>query len=408
MRWHDLHLRFRREALFRRCRGRVVAALLAGMLAVLGCDAGLLVLPESVESQWWEGFSTQGMDDYVYALVEYDRVLVAGGVFQHAGPLHSPAIASWDGTAWQSVGGGLVRDDCTATPTCNASVRALAVIGEDLVAGGRFTACGSVALRNIGRWNGNTWAPYGDGLGGAVYALAWYQGQLVAGGEFTSSGSDSTLQHLAVWDGSRWTALGGGTNGSVRALLAAGEDLYAGGDFTCVGTDSAAHVARWDGSRWEALGGGVSGSVIALAAYESRIAVAGNFSTVGDEYHSGTLALWDGRFWDVIPSYFLQTNSFGAYGGDLVVGGSPSYYHAEANGVGRWTGRAWRSFGGGIRGTVNALCAVDGHLYLGGYFTAVAGLSSRYIARWDEAAESRRATPLPALRPSRAPDPSRR
>jgi hypothetical protein len=364
------------------------AALVAGGLGLLACDDEWMDLPLLPQMHWWGGFDADGMNDYVYALTQYEGQLVAGGVFRYAGAVAAPGIARWDGRAWYPLGSGLLRDDCTATPDCHASVRALAVMGGDLIAGGRFTSGGGVAVQNIARWDGNGWSPFGEGLGGTVFAVASYQGQLVAGGEFTHSGTDSTVRNLALWDGTRWSAVGGGPNSSVRALLADGADLYAGGDFTMAGADSIAYIARWDGQRWEAMAGGVDGPVLALASYASRIAVTGSFTHVGDLYHHGNVALWDGRFWDSIQSYFWAPASLGIYAGDLVVGGSPHFHYPQFNGAGRWTGREWRSFANGIRGTVNAVCAVDGHLYLGGYFTAAGDYPSRYIARWDDVTPS--------------------
>jgi len=153
-------------------RPSLVAALVAAALALAGCNESLLDLPEPAESHWYTGFAANGMDDYVYALAVYGNELVAGGLFRHAGPVDAPALARWDGGAWHSLGGEMVRDDCTVTPTCYASVRALLVDGSNLVAGGRFTSAGGVAVLNVGRWDGTAWVAYGEGLGGTVQALA--------------------------------------------------------------------------------------------------------------------------------------------------------------------------------------------------------------------------------------------
>jgi trimeric autotransporter adhesin len=360
------------------------AGLLAAAGVWLGCDEGLVELPQALPTHWWDGFNANGMDGYVYALAPYDGQLVAGGQFRMAGSLNSPGLARWDGAAWHSLGGGFVRDDCPGTATCNPVVRALTTFGSDLVAGGRFTGAAGVGMRNVGRWDGNAWAPLGDGLEGTVLALAVYRGQLVAGGQFVASGNDSTVLNLAAWDGSRWSVLGGGANNSVKALCADGGDLYAGGDFTVAGSDSIAWLARWDGTRWDALGGGVNGSVNAIAVHQRRIVVAGSFTRAGDPDHTSNVATWDGHFWDVIPSSFILTSTLGSYGEDLVVGGAPNFSYSQYNGVGRWDGREWHAFYQGIRGTVTAICPLGEQLYVGGYFTTAGKLVSRHIARWDE------------------------
>ena len=149
-----------------------------------------------------------------------------------------------NGTTWAPLGAGP-----------DTSVNALAVIGGTLYAGGDFTsrASGTIALAHIGQWNGTTWSAVGTGVGGlgnTVKALAVIGGTLYAGGSFTTAGGVAA-NNIARWDGSAWSALGVGLGGgAANALAASGSALWVGGAFLTAGGPSATGLARWDGTNW--------------------------------------------------------------------------------------------------------------------------------------------------------------
>ena len=137
-----------------------------------------------------------------------------------------------------------------------------------------FTIHVSSATR-LALWDGKRWRPgaasvsHGTSAGvatdpaageidGAVRALAVGGAELFAGGEITRAGR-TPVSRIARWDGRAWSALGSGVNGTVRAIAVVGKDVYAGGDFTEAGGAPAHGIARWDGRRWSPLGDGVTG-----------------------------------------------------------------------------------------------------------------------------------------------------
>jgi trimeric autotransporter adhesin len=113
----------------------------------------------------------------------------------------------------------------------NAEVRAVAVAGSNLYAGGFFTTAGGNRATNIAKWDGSSWSALGSGLDGEyVYALAVLGSNLYVGGRFTTAGGRAA-NYIANWDGTNWTELGTGMNEVVSALVVSGSDLYAGGYF---------------------------------------------------------------------------------------------------------------------------------------------------------------------------------
>ncbi len=218
-----------------------------------------------------------GMDGEVYSLAVSGGDLYAGGYFTRATNSGGVAvtvggIAKWDGSSWSALSLGWTT----------GLVRAVAVSGGDVYAGGFFT--------HVAKWNGSSWSRLGLGINGLVYALAVSGSDVYAGGTFTgatnSGGVKVTANRIAKWNGSTWSALGSGMNNSVFALAASGSDVYAGGSFTRATNIGGVNVtvnciAKWDGSSWSALGSGMNNSVVALAASGTDLYAGGFFATAG-------------------------------------------------------------------------------------------------------------------------------
>jgi len=173
--------------------------------------------------------------------------------------------------------------------------------GPALYVGGDFTVAGNVVVNRIARWNGTTWSPLGNGLGGWVHALSVYNGELIAGGEFTTAGGVSAT-YIARWNGASWAPLGTGSgmNDQVSALTVYNGELIAGGEFTTAGGVSADHNARWNGTSWAPLGTGMSGGrdpfMHALTVYNGELIAGGWFTTAGG-VSVKRIVKWDGTNW---------------------------------------------------------------------------------------------------------------
>jgi len=265
-------------------------------------------------------------------------------------------VAKWDGSSWSALGSGL-----------SGGARALAVIGNDLYAGGSISTAGGVSVNNIAKWDGSSWSALGSGTDGPVIALAVSGNVLYAGGDFTWAGI--TVNHIAKWDGSSWSALGSGTNYKIESLAVSGNNLYAGGAFTTAGGGSANHIAKWDGSSWSALGSGMSQDVYVLAVSGNDLYAGGSFTTAGGA-SANFIAKWNGSSWSPLGSgmnsivYALEVNGNDLYagGGFSVAGGVPAWF------IAKWDGSSWSPLGSGLDGTVYALAVGGDYLYVGGLF----------------------------------------
>jgi hypothetical protein len=138
----------------------------------------------------WNGHRWLGMADlpgahpttvfWPNAMCAYDDGV--HGVSLYAGfRAASPAVGSglalqgivrWNGSTWVSVGGGVGFPD----PNLQGGVFAMTVFddgtGPALIASGAFSHAGGIPARNIAKWNGQTWAPLGAGIGAAATQMA--------------------------------------------------------------------------------------------------------------------------------------------------------------------------------------------------------------------------------------------
>ncbi|HXP52316.1 MAG TPA: T9SS type A sorting domain-containing protein, partial [Bacteroidia bacterium] len=80
----------------------------------------------------------------VEALTTYDSSLIAGGMFTDAGGIYVNNVAQWNGSIWDSLGGGLVGG-----PT-NKGVESLIAYNGMLIAGGQLPYVNGIAKWGYG------------------------------------------------------------------------------------------------------------------------------------------------------------------------------------------------------------------------------------------------------------------
>ncbi|HEY3245212.1 MAG TPA: dockerin type I domain-containing protein [Phycisphaerae bacterium] len=397
----------------------------------------------------WDGVSwsdvSGGTNEEVYAICAYDAdgegpapaLLCAGGEFEMAGGVPASYIATWNGTAWATLGDGIDGP--------SPSIRALAAWDPDgpgpeppsLYAAGLFATAGGASASNIARWNGMTWSPLGSGTDGQVNALAVLDDDgdgpnppaMYVAGLFTIAGG-VTVNRVARWDGTAWSAVSGGMNGEVATLFVFDPDaegslpakLYAGGNFTLAGGVSTPNrVAAWDGTMWSTVGSGgaVGGKVRALASLDIDgpgpdapiLVVGGSFSSIGGSPGTSIVATFDPQSgaWSGLSGgmtfdcpYKCYNYEYGLFAlcadNELATSTAKLYAGGWINGAGgvavsnlaSWStdeGGAWSPIGRGFNGGVAALTVASENntrvLYLGGDFSVVDSVRAKGLVKWD-------------------------
>jgi uncharacterized membrane protein len=308
--------------------------------------------------------SSNGVDSAVLALAVVGNEVFVGGWFTSAGGVSANRVARFNTqtNTWSTLGTG-------SSNGVNGEVRELAVVGNEVYVGGRFTSAGGVSANNVARFNTqtNTWSTLGtgsqngvSGILASVLALAVVGNEVYVGGGFTSAGGVSA-NNVARFNTqtNTWSSLGtgsqNGVNGGVEALAVVGNEVYVGGFFTSAGGVSANRVARFNTqtNTWSSLGTGSSNGVDSLV---FALAVVGNEVYVGGEFTSAGGVRANG-----VARFNTQTNTWSTLG------------TGSQNGVSV----------DGVSGGVYALAVSGNEVYVGGRFISAGGVSAICVARWN-------------------------
>jgi hypothetical protein len=200
--------------------------------------------------------SSNGVDGRVNALAVVGNEVVVGGSFTSAGGVSANRVARFNTqtNTWSALGTG-------SSNGVSSTVSALAVVGNEVYVGGLFTSAGGVSANFVARFNTltNTWSTLGtgssNGVNDYVRALAVVGNEVVVGGDFIFAGGVSA-NNVARFNTqtNTWSTLGTGSqNGvsggifpSVTALAVVGNEVVVGGNFTSAGGVSANRVARFN------------------------------------------------------------------------------------------------------------------------------------------------------------------
>ena len=308
-------------------------------------------------------------------LVVYNNELIAAGTFSIAGTNNLNKIARWNGSIWSALGTGIRGGGSSSI------VLESIVYNNELLVAGNFDSAGTVACKDIAKWNGTNWSGFGTGSNADISSLAFYNGELYAGGTFTNIGG-VPAKHIAKWNGSNWQALGVGlTAYNVNDLCVYQNELYAVGNIDSIGNIPCNNIARWNGVNWNTVSVGVPYGNVALHVWQNKLIIGANSSSITP--FPTQIWQWDGS---TISIFSQQQNMLGGrtfltYNSKLYSGGI-SFGPVGKSTVYCWnpTTSIWDTVGTKIN-NVNTLCEFNSELYCAGDFKIATGVQADYIAK---------------------------
>ena len=389
---------------------RAVVAITA--IAVIAMTALAFTPATAAGSGGWNpiGHGTTPADPALTGKVETftsaGGTLYVGGDFIDAGGLaKADHIASWDGSAWSALGGGLGNGP--------SAVYAIAVDPEthDVFAAGSFqNAGGDQSADAIARFDGTSWKSLSSvGLNGPVFGLAIIGRTLYIGGGFSEAAGIAEADAVASYgiDSGGWSAITDGSNdigGTVCCLVPDGSGgLYVGGSFiNADGIASADYAAHYlGGTSWSAIGTStaLNGRVRAIAVSGSKFYVGGDFINAGGDTSADKVAMYDGSDWMALgtsSAFGEGGNSVYALTVDQSVVFAAGYFNnaggnAKIDGIGAFKAGAWTNVGSDGTGTngpvplntqMTSLRVVGHRLFLGGLASTIGGSTKNGYASW--------------------------
>lgn len=323
-------------------------------------------------------------------------IVIAGSVIYAGGQEGSPGLPN------------LIKIDGanrTILGYSNSNVESLALIGNNLYAGGLFTGIGSTSggpyvdnTTGVARYDldSSTWYSIGTPVGTSAYSLAASDdGTLyipLSGTPPVTPGQTTT--NLLKWENSTstLTRVANGLVGSpssssvIRAIKYHNGALYVGGTFKVAGGVYSSGIAKYSGGVWEGFGTGLtsSGVVYAIEVIGTDLYIGGTFTSV-DGVLANRIAKWNGTSWSALQNGCNgDVNALASIGSDLYVGGAFTSVGLINTRIAKWSGGSWAQLGTGITsGSVLSLAASESDLYVGGTFTSAGGApSTQGVAKW--------------------------
>ena len=284
------------------------------------------------------------------------------------------------------------------------AVRALAVRGSTVYAGGDFSTVGGQARNNIALLDAATGAAlsWNPDANGTVHALLVRQvgavPVLYVGGSFTQIGA-ATRNRIAAFDPlfGALTTFNPNADGTVYALagLAFGNELWAGGDFNVMSGETVSHLAGINVHTGVGTPGpSPSGPVYALAfdGGTLNLYVGGAFNWFGGQFRNNLGAIYVGNDGPALPwnpnangpvrSLTLSGSTVFA-GGDFTTMGGTGRNHLSALHASTAALSSWNP---NTNGSVRALAMnASSSIFAGGDFRSIGGLTRGNLAAFDAA-----------------------
>ena len=316
--------------------------------------------------------------------------LYIAGSFTTIGGTTRNRLASFNTTTWTLN---------AWNPNVNGLVRAIELNGSTIYLGGDFSTVGGSTRTRIASVDASTgtvssWNPVANNI---IRDFATYGNTLYVCGKFTSIGG-STRYRIASFDIPTGvvTSWDPSASNEVQVLRLDGETLYTTGDFTKIGNKARSFTASFDVTTGNILdfNPGFNSAPYAMAIYNSEAFMGGRFISSGGNIrnhlakfdNTGNLTSWNPNVNSRVESLLL-TNDTLYIGGNFSEISNTTRRNLAAidlttNDLASWN-PVVTYMGGPNTSSVTTMDIQNNTLYIGGYFTDIAGETRTNLAAID-------------------------
>lgn len=265
---------------------------------------------------------------------------------------------------WRTIGEGF-----------NNGITNLATHGSTLYVAGPFSAIGDQTVHSLARWNGTIWETVGGGVNGGVSTMTVDKyGVLYIVGDFTQAGNVQVAGG-AKWDGTQWRGFGEEEkNVAIRRLTTVGVTLYG------LMWEAQNSVYKLEGNNWKEVSSPIETDYsidlhpLAADSIGSLYITATRRGSISE--NPSFLLRFNNNTWSTVPVEAdggIYTTAFGK-GEKIFVGGAFRMVNGTTivNGIAEWNGVEWRGLSSegtndkGLIGNVAAVEIEDGYFYAAG------------------------------------------
>ena len=330
----------------------------------------------NAQTQDWVSLS-QELNGDVLDMVVYQGKLIACGTFTVSEPTVLRNIAAWDGIQWTNLGKGIKSNNVNSI----AVVHRMLIFNNELYAVGRFDSAGTIASKNVAKWDGTNWISLTNFVNNQILSITAYNNEVYIGGRFDAMETISPSR-IAKYDGNNWQSIGSGISSLgdfVRDFYSFNSQLYMSGSFPGAGGINTNNVAIWDGTSWHGITNNTIGGT-AMIEWNGKLLFSNTNTVIQD------IQQWDGINWSMFSSQhnMCYINKFYIFNNKLYCAGYNIPPGSDDNSViYSWDqgSQIWSKVGTGVNGTVLGLCEYNGELYCSGVFKKSTGANHNYIAK---------------------------
>lgn len=268
----------------------------------------------------------------VLSITRFQNKLLVGGFFRRSGDYTTNGFTSWNGTGWDSINSAFHPYGGPFNFYEHNNM---------LYCVGSFDSGGTYYSPQVVVWDGVNWVPVLiPGLMGGGYAIhdcIAFNGELYFGGHFTDS--TFTLYDFVKWDGTNWYKVGNNFSGGINTMAIYNNELYIGGN--PLGGVPDPYIVKFDGTNFNSVGGGINGPVNRLKVINNKLIAVGTFDYAGGNPASD-IAMFDGQSWSAIsPDTFYQgISDLAIFNNELYVTGAFSRINSDSiSKIAKYTGQ---------------------------------------------------------------------